>query len=151
MENCVYTLRLPKDPKCGDEITIKAHLLKDAFRFSVNLCLEQLNGTNPDTALNKIAYHLGLHFDEGQDCAVVQGRFNTGWEFKPAESGEIFNDRTVDIVLRLEEEMIKVFYKDTQHTPDLEYELPFPIKCIRLIKLCGDIDHLEEICLKFNQ
>lgn len=148
---CGFSFRLPKQPKYGDEIAIKGVLRNDAERFSINLCLDRPDGCDPNDEPEWIAYHFGLDFTEGDgNCRVTQCSKNVNWNSPLFADGEVFNGRTVNVILRLEEESIKVFYEDTQHVADYEYSHQLPIEQIRTIELRDGIAQVEEIRLKFS-
>lgn len=149
--DCGFSFRLPKAPSHGDEIAIKGVLRNDTKRFSINLCLDRPEGCDPDSEPEYIAYHLGLDFSDGSGvCRVTQSSRNVDWIEPLICIDEAFNARTVNVVLRLDEESIKVFHEDTQHAPDYEYNYQLPIGQIRTIELRDGDVQVEEIRLKFS-
>lgn len=149
--DCGFSLRLPKAPRYGDEIAIKGVLRNDAERFSINLCLDRSDDCEPNAEPEWIAYHFGVDFSEGGDiCKVTQCSKNVNWIDPLIVEDDAFNGRTLNIIVRLDEESIKVFHEDTQHAPDYEYSHQFPIEKIRIIELRDGIDRVEEIRLKYS-
>lgn len=120
-------------------------------RFSINLCLDRPDSCDPNAVPEWIAYHFGLDFSEGGDsCKVAQCSKNVGWIEPLIVEDDAFNGRTVNIIVRLDEDSIKVFHEDTQHAPDYEFGHQFPIEQICIIELRDGIDRVEEIRLKYS-
>ncbi|XP_062560572.1 uncharacterized protein LOC134224937 [Armigeres subalbatus] len=145
--NSIFFSRFTEGSGYEREIAINAVLRDNEKRFFINLCLD-----HPELGAESrlMAYHFGIEFaDEGRQYKVIESGACSNGE-RSVHYAEVSNDGIVNIVFRLDEDNIKVYYEDTQHSPDYECHLPPTIDGTRIVEIRGDINHVEEFQLKYN-
>lgn len=153
MSDRAFRAYLPKKPKSGDEILLRAKLKNDATRFSVNFCLSRPEGISECQTPPYIAYHFRTDFFDDGESVTIHNWKNAGiWQVQTDDTNVWITDRSALFLLifRFHEECIKVFAEDTQHTPDYEFEHQFPMDAIRMIELWDDFEYVEELTFKYN-